>query len=483
MKNWINKIKAQLQGYDFFDTLKHTSTYFTATLLINALGIISLPVYTSFLEIDEFGIVEAFNQAIKLLAVIMTLNAHQAVGRYYFEEKKDWREFLGSSLITTFSVFVLVSLLVFSFRKPLLHYWNIPPDLFYWVFPATLSLVILMVFNLLFVARKESFLVSKGQVLFSYARFIGAVVFLFWLTPAYFGRVVGDVLMSVVLAGYLFYKIYPHVRWVFSKEHLRYIVTYCLPLVPFSISGFLLLYFDLFMINSADNQDAGLYAFAYKIGLLFMGLDQALQNAAKPEFFKWMNAKNFEAITSQVKSIMKFEVIGSVFLILFAFDIGSVLASKAGFKASLHLVPIIVLSYVFFGAYNFYARLIIYSKKTIYISLITIAGGALNIVLNSKYIPQFGYEIAAYTTLVSYIAMLLMGWITIVWIMKLPPPPFKDILVKISGVVLILILSHYLYQIDIAYILNLFLRLLIFAGLFLLLFWSKIIGVFRNDEI
>jgi Membrane protein involved in the export of O-antigen and teichoic acid len=480
VKNLLQKIKTQLEGYDFFDTLKHSSTYFTAIILINALGIISLPIYTSFLDESDYGIVEVFNTSIKLLAVLMTFNAHQAIGRYYYEEKPDWRSFLGTSFTITFIIFIFISALIFIFKEPILHFCNIPENLFYWLFPATISLIVLSIFNQFFVARKESILVSKGQVFFSYARFLGAVSILFWIMPNYLGRVMGDTSMALLIAGYLFYKIYPHIKWTVQKEHLKYIFKFSIPLIPFSISGFLLNYFDLFMINSTSNSDAGLYAFAYKIGLLFMGLDQALQNAGKPDFFKWMNTRNYAAIRGQVKSIMKFEVLGSVFLILFAFDMGHLLAGKEIFKTSLHLVPIIVMSYVFYGAYNFYSRLLIFSKKTIYISLITIVAGMLNIVLNSIYIPQFGYEAAAFTTLASYTAMLIMGWFVIKIIMKIPAPPLTDILLKISYVGIFLLIGHYLHQLDISYYLVFMMKIMLFIILFVFLFWNKITGFIKS---
>jgi len=475
VKSLLQKIRNQLGGYDFFDTLKHTSTYFTATILINAMGLISLPIYTSLLDQADYGIVEVFNTSIKLLAVLMSFNAHQAISRYYFEENEDWRDFIGSSFIITFFIFIFVGILIFFFRTQILYYFNIPSDLFYWLFPATISLIILSVFNQLFVARKESTLFSKGQVFFSYARFLGAVCFLFWLAPTYLGRVVGDTLMALFVAGYLFYKIYPYINWTVQKEHLRYIFKFSIPLIPFSISGFLLNYFDLFMINSASNDDAALYVFAYKIGLLFLGLDQALQNAGKPDFFKWMNAKNYVAIKGQVKSIMKFEVLGSVFLILFAYDMGHLLAGKDVFKTSLHLVPIIVMSYVFYGAYNFYARLLVFSKKTIYISVITICAGMLNIILNSIYVPQFGYEAAAYTTLVSYIAMLIMGWLVIKIVMKLPAPPLTDILLKISYVAIVLLIGQYFHQLDVSYVLIFMMKSVLFFVILAVLFWNKIL--------
>ena len=478
MKELIKKIQTHLEGYDFFDTLKHTSTYFTATILINALGIISLPVYTSFLTTAEFGIVEIFNNTIKVLAVLMTFNTHQAVGRYYFEGKKDWNIFLGTSLITTFFVFVVVSIILFISQRWILYYLNIPQALFYWFFPATISLAILAIFSQLFVAKKQSFLVSKGQVLFSYGRFFGAVIGLLWVVPLYFGRVIGDVILSVFIAAYLFYKIWPHIKWKINLDHLKYNLKFSLPLIPYSLSGFILNFFDLFMINSSNNSDAGIYAFAYKIGFLFLGLDQALHNATKPDFYKIMNSGTYELLIDQIKSMLKFHAIGATFLILFASDIGYLLARNAAYTYSLNIVPIIVIGYLFFASYNFYARLLFYSKKTYYISIITLFVAFLNIVLNIIYIPLYGYEAAAYTTLASFIVMLILGRIVVINVLKLPAPPFFRIIKNIGMILLLGGIMIMLLQLELPYPLMFCLKILIFGSLGVFLFGKKILSFF-----
>ena len=166
------------------------------------------------------------------------------------------------------------------------------------------------------------------------------------------------------------------------------------------MSAIVLHYSDQLIINKyVGNGEAGLYSFAYKIGFLYHGFDQALQNASKADFYKWMNRKLYPQIKGQIKSMLKLQVLAASFLILFASDLGYFLSSNKAFTVSLHLVPIIIGGYVFFSAYMFYARLILFTKKTAYISLLTIIVVIINITLNLYYIPMYGYVVAAYTCL------------------------------------------------------------------------------------
>ena len=54
-------------------------------------------------------------------------------------------------------------------------------------------------------------------------------------------------------------------------------------------------------------------------------------------------------------------------------------------------------------AYSFFALFEFYYEKTQYISIATVSGAALNIVLNYIFIKLFGYYAAGYTTLFCYV--------------------------------------------------------------------------------
>lgn len=467
--------------YDFFDTLKHTSVYFSANIIINALGIISIPIYTYFLDTKEYGIVEIFINTVKILAVLLTLNTHQAVGRYYYEGKKDWPSFLGASFLTSAFLILFLGSIFILLKDEIISLLNIPDRLFYLIFPAIIVLVITTIFNHLFIARKDSVIVSKYQILLSYGKFAGAVICLLLITPGYYAKIIGDILVGGVLGVFMFRKIYPFVKWNILKQHLKYILVFSLPLIPYSLSGFILNFFDLFMINSSSNAEAGLYAFSYKISMLLFGLNQALQNAANPDFYKWMNNKNYGEILNQIKSMLKFLTIGASFLILFAQDLGHLLASKESFTIGLHLVPILVVGLFIYSIYSFYSRLLFYSKRTFYISAITILAGIMNIVLNSIYIPQYGYVAAAYTTLASYLFLVILAAFVAVGVFKYPAPPLKQIILSTLTISMVAIAAHFLLETEISFLLAFLTKSIIFITLFLILFGSKLIAFIKND--
>jgi len=121
----VQNILDQLKKFSFFETFKHTSTYFSGTILVHMLGIVTLPVFTAYLTPDEYGIVNVFTTYISVVAVLLSLSLHSSIARYYFEEDKvDFKEFLGSIFITISFLFLIQGGLVLFFKEKIARPFN-----------------------------------------------------------------------------------------------------------------------------------------------------------------------------------------------------------------------------------------------------------------------------------------------------------------------------------------------------------------------
>lgn len=358
----------------------------------------------------DYGIAEIYMGLIKVLPVLLTLNLYGAMGRYYFEGKEDWRAFFGNTLLYS-GILFLITGAVYLLLGPVVAPWiNVPVAVWNWALPAAAAVVVLSIFNQLFVARRESKKVMLGQFLMSLGRFLGAWILLAWLPLAWEARVIGDVLAALIVAMGLFWTLRPFIQFSKDKAHLPYAREFSVPLIPYQLSSFILTYFDQLMINALlGNAANGLYTFAYKIGFLYSNFDVSLQNAASVDFYKWMNEKNYDAIHDQIKSMLKFQTLAATFLILFGSDLGYLLAGNKSFTEGLSLVPLVVMGYVFFALYSLYGRVLFYNKSTVIVSIITLAAGSINILLNYWFLPIYGYWIAGWTTLIAYLVLWILG--------------------------------------------------------------------------
>ena len=174
------------------------------------------------------------------------------------------------------------------------------------------------------------------------------------------------------------------------------------------------------------------------------GVNVALVNASNPDFFKWMNASNYGAVRNQIGSMLKLQTLAGLGIALFAVDMAYFLATKEKYHTALYIIPIIVGGYFLLGLFQLFGRYMFYHKNMLAISILTIISAVINAVLNLIFIPRYGYMAAAWTTLASYMALLIMVWITCRYIYKIKEIPEKAIADKLVFGAIIIAAAGYL---------------------------------------
>ncbi len=486
----MRSIFNRLQRFSFFDTFKHASVYFSGTVLIQALSLISLPVYTAYLTDAEYGIVNMFSSYALVLALLMTLNIHIGITRYYFEAEANPDDFKGYMATTTFSVTALsfvIGLLIYIFRQALAELINLPEQtIIYMLFMCYLS-VLYYVYHQWKVAEKKSKAVTTVQVVLQFSKFGLSLLLLMlvhWAPEQFFmGKIIGEFLAALVTGIVLFVLTWPMLNWKGMRwSHLRYGLLFGLPLIPYTLGMYFLNSFDQWYIGAKlGHSDAGLYSFAYKIGLLLGGLISALHSAAIPDYYKWMNEEKHENVRAQALSIHRLTALAATFLLLFATDIGTLLSSKKDFIQALEIAPVIVGGYLFFGIAQLFNRGIQYKKTNIYLTFIYLFAGIINLLLNIYYIPIYGYPAAAWTTFASYIIMAISSWLLTTYYLKLPSLPVFKMLINLLPFTLTAVFFYFSgwYKIGLDWGIIL-LKLLLFGMITLVIFGKSILKILRK---
>jgi O-antigen/teichoic acid export membrane protein len=503
----VQNILNQLKKFSFFDTFKHASTYFSGTILVHMLGIVTLPIFTAYLTPDEYGIVNVFTTYITVVAILLTLSLHSSIARYYFEEDTvDFKEFSGTILLTISLFFWTQGGIIWLFKEEIASLINLPTHLITWLIFTTYLTVVYSFYCQILVATKQSKKYATLQVAWQYGKFGCTMLGLIYLTNVvyleggvemsytFMGKIIGEWVGTFILMLYVFIELRKHISFKkLSFEHIKYALIYSTPLIPFALSSHILTSFDQWFINSTiGHAETGQYAFAYKIGMIYQGLVLALLNAARPSYYNYMNKKDYKKVAQEVESMTKLLVLGAGFLILFAVDAGTLLSSSPLFLEALPIAPVIVGAYVFFGVSSFANRGIFYVKKNSYLAAIVLASGLINIFLNWYFIKIEGYtyQAAAYTTLASYIIMMILSILVTKYILKLPPLPLGRILKYIVLLGIIIAINYTFGEPNV----GLHIGWIVFKGflfliLSLLLFYDKLILLLHtssntpNDEI
>lgn len=148
--------------------------------------------------------------------------------------------------------------------------------------------------------------------------------------------------------------------------------------------------------------EAGLYSFAYNVGMIFQVITNSLDTAWTPWFFEKMEAKDYPSIRRVANGYTAFVSLGAIALMLISPEIVTILGGAKYAPSRYVAIPIVLAMYYSF-LYTLPSSIEYYYKKTVLIAIGTLGAAAVNIALNAYFIPRFGYIAAAYTTVVCYL--------------------------------------------------------------------------------
>ena len=414
--NLINKIK----NSDIYETLKHSKNYFSANVATKALGFISIPIFTRLFTQEDYGIVAVFVSYVGIMTVILSLNSHTAVGRYYYEKTDDFVEFIGTSFIFVGLIFCLTIPVYILFNNKITNLMQLPKPLPIYLIFTCLFAIIYSIYNQILVPQRRSKEVAIISVLKGYIEFGIAILLVCLLNEnRYLGQIWSTLLVGLFFSIYFIAKVIKnYLKISFKIKHIKYILNYSVPAIPYALSGIILAQFDRIMINNIINTaSAGLYSLGYNVGMALLLVIGSIQTALIPDFFKFVDNKEYVRLDNLFKKAFSIVIIAALGLVLFAREIVIILADEK-FHEGLKVVPVVVIGYVFYAMFIIYGMYPGYKKKTLFTSVVALTAGISNIILNAVYIPKYGYIAGAYTTVVSYFIMFILAWIVSKFILK-----------------------------------------------------------------
>ncbi len=401
------------------NNIKHTFNYLVGSIGIKALGFISIPFFTHYLSVEEFGIMNLYSTVLVFLSTLLGLGILGSFKRYYFEKNNDFGSFLFSNILFLILFFALFLLFYFYFINDISNFIKIPINILkYAVFVAFLSLLVKIKLDLLQIKEE-----SQKNIILEFIQalilLVLSICFISYLnTNKFYGRIYGDLIGYGILSIYSIYKLLNFLEFKFNLKYIKYSLLFGLPVLPSMFSSFGLSFADKLMINNYTNaKDVGIYSFAAMIALLIQVIIGAIGKSWQPLFYKALTNKKYLLLDQVFKTNSKIVFAASLFLIMFSYEFVYVLAPSEYLK-SLNIITYLIIGFDFFFLYTAYGQYVSYSKKTYIYSIITFISVLLNIILNYIFIPKYGYESSAIATLISYFLMFVMFYFNAKYILK-----------------------------------------------------------------
>ena len=242
--------------------------------------------------------------------------------------------------------------------------------------------------------------------------FVGALTVFLNLNNPILYVVATRTLIQLIVAVPFFISNYRGSTELWEKSFVIDTLKYNLPLMPYYLSMILLNHSDRLMIQKIDGyKDAALYSVSYSAAMIIFVISGALNLSLQAWLFKELKIKD------SIRDKSRLITVGTIIVafcaiteIILTPELILVLGGN-NYLEAIWVMPPLAISVVVMFIYQQYVNILFYYKKTKVILFTSVLAATCNIVLNAIFIPEFGYVAAGYTSLASYLIVMILYFI------------------------------------------------------------------------
>lgn len=419
---------------------KETVIYGLSSIIGKFLNWLLVPLYTYVLaQQSDYGIVTNLYAWTALLLVILTYGMETGFFRFANKDTENPNTVYTTALICLFTTSLLFALLCCIFAQPIANLFGYPNHS---EFIALLGVVVSMdAFASIPFAylryKKKPIRFAALKLLFVFLNIMLNLFFLVicpkiadsaliapWYNPEYgvgyvfVANILATGIQTLCLLPDIIAPVSEHIRQhtpVFSPAILKQMLRYSLPLLVLGVFGIMNQTLDKilfpFLYTAADAQaQLGIYGACFKVAMVMMMFTQAFRYAYEP--FVFAKHKDRQSVESYADA-MKFYILFSLLILLgmiFYLDLLKFLIAPSYWEG-LKIVPIVLWTYIFQGVYfnlSFWYKL---TDKTQYGAYFSLIGVVITFVLQIIFVPRMSYVASAFSSTVSYFAIMLISYL------------------------------------------------------------------------
>ncbi|MBQ8921272.1 MAG: oligosaccharide flippase family protein [Oscillospiraceae bacterium] len=412
--------------------LKSTLVLAFGVFLPKLASFVTLPIYTGRLTKAEYGSYDLITILCTLLLPIATLQIQSAVFRFLLDSKGDQK--VISSVVTIMYVFTIpvsaVTLTVMFFVL-----YKLP------VFLRLLMIIYYFTDILLVTTRQVARGLHKNHI-YSVSAIINAflnmglvIVFLVYLKTGLNGLVGSLCIATAVSFLYTFLALR---TWRFidlktvNKKLFKDIISYSWPMVPNSISLWIMRLSDRFLILFFMGAPANaVYAVANKIPMLLQLAQNTFSMAWQESASVTVKDSDADAYYSGMfKTLHRFMSGFTALLLGFQPIIFKILIRGDYGEAYIH-ISILTMGLFFSTIATYLGGIYVANMKTKSIGITTVIAAALNFLINIIFINQIGIFAASFSTAISYLVLMVYRLIDVRKFQKIRYPIREMVIVNV----------------------------------------------------
>lgn len=389
--------------------------YTICNFAFKGMAFITTPIFARLLTKTELGSFSNYASWITILTVLTSFDLHTSIVRSKLEHEDDIDSYIWSILsfssIATLCIYAVVC--CFS-------------DFFVNLFQMDMMYIHLM-FIYLLISPAYNMLITKHRAFYKYKTFVVitgimmlvstalSLILVILMRDKLLARVVGHYLPPIIMGAVIYVMIIVRGKKI-KISYWKYACVMCLPLVPHTLSMYLLSSSDKIIITNICGQEyTAIYSIAYSCYHIVSILFDSMNKAWAPWLLESLHYEKYDEIKKTSKIYILLFAAMSIGVLLVAPEVILILGGRQ-YNSAVYCMPPLIAGCVFQFVYTMYVNIEFYEKKTIGVAGATIAATVLNIALNFIFIPRTvenGYVVAAYTTLTGYIVLLLLHYLLV----------------------------------------------------------------------
>jgi len=213
----------------------------------------------------------------------------------------------------------------------------------------------------------------------------------------------------------------------FDRKLMSKLLKYSYPLLVAGLAGTVnealdrILLKHLLPLDQNPMEQLGIYGANYKLAVLMTLFVQMFRYAAEPFFFSKSGEKNAKKLYADVMTF--FVVAGlTIFLLVNLYMDYFILFIGKSFREGSHIVPVILMANLVMGIFFNLSIWYKLTNKTMIGATLVILGACITVVINTAFIPRYGYVASAWAHLICYSVMVVLSFL---WSRKHYPIPYR----------------------------------------------------------
>jgi len=417
--------------------LGQTAVYGLSSIVGRFLNYLLVPLHTKVFFPEQYGVITELYAEVAFLNILFTFGLETTFFRFSTKNPEKRQYYFNITQTIIFCISILISSVIIIFSQDISELIEYPQYQYIirWLgLILAIDAIVAIPFAKLRLQGKAlkfaSFKISNIGVNLLLNLFFLMILPLYgenyeWL-PAYDEKMgIGYVFLANLIANscYLLFFFRDLLKYtpVFNFTKWKPVLNYAWPIVILGFAGVTNEMFSRVMLKyllpedfypGISNQAAlGIFGACYKLSIFMALTVQAFKYAYEPFFFKESTKENSDKVYVDVMHAFVFLGTAAwVGITMILPELAPIFISNEVYLSGLDVVPILLGAGLLLGVYYNLSVWYKVTDKTIAGAILSILGMIITVVLNFLLIPVLGFHGSAWTTLITYMIMVLSSY-------------------------------------------------------------------------